>query len=80
MLQLLCNCMVDTITIVSQKSTMGGAPYKSAKEGGGRSFERFHLSPKEHPCHVYIGLMPSKQITGQTIVYNGNTSGFEVES
>ena len=50
---------------------MGGAPYKSAKEGGGRSFDR------ERPRH---DLKPSKQIIGHKIMYNGITSGFEVES
>ena len=60
---------------------MGGAPYKSAKEGGGRSFECFcKLATKEGPCHVYSDSMPSKQIIGQTITYKRTTSGFEVES
>ena len=29
--------------LVSRKRPMGGAPYKSAKEEGGRSFECFHI-------------------------------------
>ena len=61
---------------------MGRAPYKSAKEGDGCSFECFnpHLTMKERPCHVYGDSIPLKQIIGQTIMYNGTTSGFKVES
>ena len=56
---------------------MGGAPYKSAKRGivGCPSFECSAFSHKEHPCHVYS--MPSKQVIGQPIMYNG---AFEVKS
>ena len=33
---------------------MGGAPYKSAKEGGWALFQVLpHLTMKECPCHVY---------------------------
>ena len=47
---------------------MGGAPYKSAKEGCGLLFQMFpHLTTKEHPCHVYSNAMLSKQIIGQAI-------------
>ena len=53
---------------------MGRAPYKSAKEGGGRSFDAFTVTTKERSCHVYSDSMPSKQITGQIIMYNGTTS------
>ena len=61
---------------------MGGAPYKSAKEGGGGVlFQVFsHLTMKEHPCHIYSDSMPLKQIIEQRITYNGATSGIEVES
>ena len=43
---------------------MGGAPYKSAKQGGGRSFEcLLHLTMKECPCHVnYSDSVSPKQI------------------
>ena len=44
---------------------MGGAPYKSVKEGGGCSFGC--LTMKELQCHVYSNSMPSKQIIRQTI-------------
>ena len=73
---------VQGSTIVSRRSTHGGgAPYKSVKEGDGHSFECFRiLSSKECPCHVESDLMPSKQIIGQTITYNGTTNGFEVKS
>ena len=65
-----------TYTVVSQRAAMGGAPYKSAKEGG-----RPYWVPKKWPCHVYSDLMPSKQIIGQTVMYNGATcSSFKVES
>ena len=43
-------------------------------------FRMLHLTTKEHPCQVYSELMPSKQIIGQTITYNGTTSGIEVQS
>ena len=46
---------------------MGGAPYKSVKEGGGCSFEC--LTMKERQCHVYSNLMPSKQ-TNNNIKWN----------
>ena len=50
---------------------MGGAPYKSAKEGSGRSFDCFRiLTTKEQPRHVYSDLKPSKQIIGHKITYN----------
>ena len=35
---------------------------------------------KVRPCHVYSDPMASKQITGQTVTYNGTTSSFEDES
>ena len=60
---------------------MDGAPYKFDKEGGGAGHSfAFIITTKERPCHVYSDSMPSKQIIGQTIMYNGNTSCFEVES
>ena len=59
---------------------MGGAPYKSAKERGGRSFDFPHLTMKERPHDVYSDSKPSKQIFGHKITYNEITSGFEVES
>ena len=44
---------------------MGGAPYKSAKEGGGALFRLFpHLTTKERPRHLYSDSKPSKQIIG----------------
>ena len=38
-----------------------------------------HLTMKEHPCHAYSDLMSSKQIIGQTIMYNGASSRFKVK-
>ena len=35
---------------------------------------------KECPCHVDSDSMPSKEIIGKIIMYNGTTSGLEVES
>ena len=55
---------------------MGGAPYKSAKEGGAL-FRLFpHLTMKERPHHVYSDTKPSKKIIAHKIMY----SGFEVKS
>ena len=63
---------------------MGRAPYKSAKERGGRSFDSSHLTMKESQRHVYSDSKaeskPSKQIIGHKITYSRITSGFEVES
>ena len=56
-----------------ERALMGRAPYKSAEEGGGHSFKCFHTT-KEHSCHVYANWMPTKQITGQTIMHNGTTN------
>ena len=43
---------------------MGGAPYKSAKEGGGGY--SFVFNHERAPiCHVYSDFMSSKQIIGQ---------------
>ena len=39
-----------------------------------------HLTTKGRPCHVYSDSIPSKHIIGQIIMYDGTTSGFEVES
>ena len=50
------------------------------KRGVGAFLKVQPLITKEHPCHVYSDLMHSKQIIGQTVTYNGTTSGFEVES
>ena len=43
-------------TVVLQRVSMGGAPYKYAKEGGGPSFD--YLTTKQHICHVYSDSMP----------------------
>ena len=58
---------------------MGGAPYKSAKEGWAL-FQLFpHLTMKERLRHVYsnskAGSKPSKQIIGHKITYNGISDG-----
>ena len=58
---------------------MGRACYKSAKEPVG-ALSSVSASTKERPCHVYSDSMPTKQITGQTIMHNEATSGFEVKS
>ena len=58
---------------------MSGAPYKFAKEEVGALSSVPRLTMKEHPCHVYSDLVPSKQITGQTM-YSGVASTFEVKS
>ena len=60
-----------------KRVSMSRGAYKSAKEGGGRSFS---VTIKELSCHVYSDLMPSKQIIGQIIAYNETTSSVEVES
>ena len=39
-----------------------------------------HLTTKECPCHVYSNSMPLKQTIGQTVMCDGTTSSFEVES
>ena len=62
---------------------MGGAPYKSAKEGVGTFWMLLYLTTKENPCHVYrlnTLKLGSTKIIGQTITYSGATSGFEVKS
>ena len=46
---------------------MGGAPYKSVKEGGGCSFEC--LTMTEFQCHVYSNSMASKQ-TNNNVKWN----------
>ena len=52
-----------------KRAPMGGATYKSRKEGGGHSFKCFHnLTTNEHPHHVYSKSMPWKQIIEQTII------------
>ena len=55
---------------------MGGAPYKSAKEGVGALLS---VSAFNQRC-VYSDLKPSKQISGHKITYCRITSGFKVES
>ena len=68
-------CITIAITVVSRKSVHGWSTlHKSAKKGGvGALVSVSHLTTKEHPCHVYSDSMPSKQIIGQTITYNGTT-------
>ena len=67
-------------TIVSQKSARGWSTlHKSAKEGVGALLSVAHLTTKECSCHVYSDSMPLKQITRQTIMYKGTTSGFRVK-
>ena len=51
---------------------------KSAKVGAPSNVS--YLTMKERPCHVYSDSMPSKQIIGQTVTYNGTTTDFEVKS
>ena len=50
------------------------------KRGVGALSSVSHLTTKECPCHVYSNLMPLKQTIGQTVMYNGTISSFEVES
>ena len=58
---------------------MGRAPYKTAKEGGGRSLKCFRTT-KEHSCHVYTNWMPTKQISGQTLTHIGTTNHQQLRS
>ena len=39
-----------------------------------------HSTTKERPCHVYSDLMPSKQITRQTLTHNRTNSGFKAKA
>ena len=44
------------------------------------SFRVFPFNHKTMPCHVYSDLMPSKQITRQTITYNRTNSDLKVKA
>ena len=59
---------------------MGGPLYKPAKGGWVLFQVVLHLTTKEHPCLVYSNSMTSNSIIGQTIMYNGTTSGFGFKS
>ena len=52
-----------------KRAPMSGAPYKSATEGGGRSFNCYH-----ERVPMSVTWCPQSQINGQTIIYNGTTS------
>ena len=54
------------ITIVSQKSTMGGAPYKFGKEEGGRSFECFRIWSWKS-AHIMFTIFGSSITVGKDI-------------
>ena len=58
---------------------MGGAPYKSAKEGVGTLSIVSAFNHEERPRHVYSDSKPSKKIIRHKITYNGIASGFEVK-
>ena len=60
-----------------ERAPIGGAPYTCAKERVG-AFSS--VSVKKCPCCVHSDSMPLKQIVGQTIMYAGTASGFEVKS
>ena len=71
-------CMITMVCIYQSLAKEGPlAEHNSTKEGVGALSSVFAL---ERPCHVYSNSMFSKQIIGQTITYNGITSGFKVES
>ena len=54
---------------------MGRAPLQVCQTGDWALFQVFtHLITKEHPSHIYSDSMPSMQIIGQTIMYDGTTS------
>ena len=38
-----CECEMTHIPLSPEKGPMGRAPYKSAKEGGGRFFDHFRI-------------------------------------
>ena len=63
---------------------MGGAPYRSVREGRGGVGALSNAAAFNHKrapmSYVYSDSMPSKQIIEQTIVYNGATSGFKVKA
>ena len=64
-------------------SAHGWSTVQVRQRGGWALFRMLpHLTMKEHLAmsYVYSDSMPSKQIIGQTIVYNGATSGFEVKA
>ena len=66
--------------IVSQKRVLlGGAPYKSMKEGGGPLSNVTSFNNERVPMScLYSNSMPLKQIIGQAIMYNGATSSFKI--
>ena len=61
---------------------MGGAEHLISlpKMGLGTLLSVSAANHERTPTVSYSDLMPSKQIIGQTITYNGTTSGFEVKS
>ena len=68
-------------TIVSLKSTHGRSTLQVCQREEWVLFRMvLHLTMKEHLSHVYSDSIHLKQIIGQTIMYNGTTSGFEVKS
>ena len=58
-------------TVASRKRGHGWSTLQVRRREGWAPFECMfpQLTTKERPCHVYSDLMPSKQITGQTITY-----------
>ena len=66
-----------------KKGPLGGAPYKSAKEGGGAlsavSAFNHERAPSGTSCLQRLS-KPSKQIIAHKITYNGITSGFKIGS
>ena len=63
--------MVHKIPQSHERAPMSGAPYKSVRDGAGRSFQCFNHKRVPISC---------LQITGQTIMYNETTSSVKVES
>ena len=64
-----------TLWVVLQRSKCPWVEHRASPSKRGWVLFRMltYLTMKECPCHVYSDSMPSKQIIGQTIVYNGAT-------
>ena len=58
------------MTCILSAAPISGAPYKSAKDGGGDALSSVSaFNHRRAPMSSFSDLMPSKQINGQTIMY-----------
>ena len=66
-------------TVVSWKSPHGWSTLHCQKGRWALFWVFSHLTMKQCPCHVYSDLIPSKQTTGQTLMYNRAAGSFIVK-